>query len=313
MPIDEIINALLKRMQVRAKSMVVTVFGDSIVPRGGEVWLADLIRLMAPFQINDRMVRTAVYRLTQDGYFKTARQGRQSLYLLTDEGRRIFASAERRIYAAEPPSDTAGWTLLYLTGGLSPDVRKSLGKLLGWQGFAELSPNVFASCTVELADLNETLEGAAATDQVAAFLAAPIAERADAPAMRRLVAEAWPLEDLAAQYQAFEDLLQPIDQLLKDGTPVSPEQAFLMRSIAVHAYRRLLLRHPTLPGSLVPENWPGEAAMRTYEAVYGGLLTASERHLAATMETLGASTGGTLLARRFGGRVMSPGTQTAPP
>ena len=305
MPIDQIIDDLLKRMQVRAKSMVVTVFGDSIVPHGGEVWLADLIRLMAPFGINDRMVRTAVYRLTQDGYFKTAKHGRKSLYLLTEEGARVFASAERRIYSTTPPTDTAGWTLLYLTGALPAQSRKDLVKLLGWQGFAEIAPNVFASCTVSVVELRDTLNSVSAEDTVAAFLGAPMSGREDAPAIRTLVREAWPLDALAAQFAEFRNLLDPIAGLLQGPVSPSPEQAFMLRSIAVHAYRRLLLRHPALPASLLPEDWPGTAALEVYEAVYTGLLSASERHLSAVMAPDGQAAASPQLAQRFGGSMLS--------
>jgi len=305
MPIDQIIDDLLKHTQVRAKSMVVTVFGDSIVPRGGEVWLADLIQLMAPFGINDRMVRTAVYRLTQDGYFRTVKQGRKSLYLLTEEGARIFAVAERRIYATGPPSDAPGWTVLYLTAGLSAKSRKDLVKLLGWQGFAEIAPNVFASCTVEIVELRQTLDSVGAEDTVASFLATPMVEREGAPAIRSLVQEAWPLADLASQYLEFRTLLKPIAALLQGPVPPSPEQAFMLRSLAVHAYRRLLLRHPSLPASLLPGDWPGSMAMEMYEAVYGGLLPASEHHLSAFMEGGASPAANPQFASRFDGRLRS--------
>ncbi len=305
MPIDQIIDDLLKRTQVRAKSMVVTVFGDSIVPYGGEIWLGDLIRLMSPFGINDRMVRTAVYRLTQDGYFKTAKQGRKSLYLLTQEGARVFASAERRIYNTTPPSDTDGWTLLYLTGALPAQSRKELVKLLGWQGFAEIAPNVHASCTVSTTELRDTLNSVSAQDAVAVFKAAPMNEQDDAPAIRTLVREAWPLEDLAGQFSAFRDLLDPIARLLQASIPPSPEQAFMLRSIAVHAYRRLLLRHPSPPASLLPVDWPGTAAMETYETIYTSLLPASERHLSGLITPDGKAAPAPRLAHRFGGRILT--------
>ena len=62
----------LKADPPRAKSLIVTVWGDALAPHGGGVWLAGLIRLMAPFGINDRLVRTSVFRLARDGWL-TAR------------------------------------------------------------------------------------------------------------------------------------------------------------------------------------------------------------------------------------------------
>jgi phenylacetic acid degradation operon negative regulatory protein len=87
----------------RAKSLVVTVWGDALAPHGGAVWLSGLIRLLAPLGLNERLVRTSVYRLARDGWLASRQAGRRSLYRLTAQGRRRFESAYRRIYA--PPSD----------------------------------------------------------------------------------------------------------------------------------------------------------------------------------------------------------------
>jgi phenylacetic acid degradation operon negative regulatory protein len=46
-----------------ARSLLVTVFGDSVAPHGGRAWLGSLIGLLAPFGISERLVRTSVYRL----------------------------------------------------------------------------------------------------------------------------------------------------------------------------------------------------------------------------------------------------------
>src|ERR1700687_3582811 len=51
----------------KAKSLVATVWGDSIAPHGGAVWLSALIALLAPFGINERLLRTRVYPLPPGG------------------------------------------------------------------------------------------------------------------------------------------------------------------------------------------------------------------------------------------------------
>jgi len=51
----------------RARSLIVTVWGDALAPHDGRVWLATLIRLMAPFGLSERLVRTSVFRLARDG------------------------------------------------------------------------------------------------------------------------------------------------------------------------------------------------------------------------------------------------------
>ena len=96
----------------RAKSLVVTVWGDALAPHGGAVWLSGLIRLLEPLGLNERLVRTSVYRLARDGWLASRQAGRRSLYRLTAQGRRRFERAYRRIYAA-PSDDWDGhWDLI---------------------------------------------------------------------------------------------------------------------------------------------------------------------------------------------------------
>src|ERR1044071_7443994 len=89
----------------RAKSLIVTLWGDALAAQGGAVWMSGLIRLMAPFGMNERLVRTSVFRLARDGWLAGETHGRRSRYRLTADGARRFAQAHQRIYA---PAD-AHW------------------------------------------------------------------------------------------------------------------------------------------------------------------------------------------------------------
>ena len=102
-----------------------TVWGDALAPHGGTVWLAGLIRLMAPFGINERLVRTSVFRLARDGWLVAATHGRMSRYRLTREGARRFDDAHRRIYA-RPDDDWGGAWELVLADAVPPARRAAL-------------------------------------------------------------------------------------------------------------------------------------------------------------------------------------------
>ena len=62
----------------RSKSLVMTIFGDAIAPHGGRLWLGSLIELVAPLGVTDRLVRTSVFRLVQEGWLVANREGRRS-------------------------------------------------------------------------------------------------------------------------------------------------------------------------------------------------------------------------------------------
>ena len=94
--------------------MITTVFGDAIAPRGGSVWVGSLINVMADFGINERLVRTSVFRLSKDGLLDVRQVGRRSFYGLTAQGARMFERATQRIYG-EPRRDWSGsWCIILL-------------------------------------------------------------------------------------------------------------------------------------------------------------------------------------------------------
>jgi phenylacetic acid degradation operon negative regulatory protein len=78
------------------------------------------------------------------------------------------------------------------------------------------------------------------------------------------------------KYQAIRDAL-----VADAAQEVSQENAFLVRTLLIHDVRRLLLRDPQLPESLLPAGWPGSRARLLCRDLYRKLLPVSERHLDA--------------------------------
>jgi phenylacetic acid degradation operon negative regulatory protein len=119
-----------------------------------------------------------------------------------------------------------------------------------------------------------------------------------------LVSRAWNLPELAAAYGHFVARYQPIlDELQRDQMLVlSDQDAFLLRVLLIHDYRRMLLRDPELPEVLLPAQWPGQQARLLCKEIYRRLEAASSRHLDAMLCVADGSTPGEdmTLASRFG-------------
>src|SRR5262249_6541499 len=128
---------------IRGGSLLITIFGDSIAPRGGAVTLGSLIGLAHPFGLAERLVRTSVARLASDGWLISRRDGRRSGYRLSPTGLDRFAEATARIYGEIPSTWGKQWTLLILPPGTSGR-RQSIRDELRWLGFGEVSAGVFA-------------------------------------------------------------------------------------------------------------------------------------------------------------------------
>lgn len=256
----------------RAKSLIVTIYGDAILPRGGRCWLGDLIDLVGPLGLNERVTRTAVFRLVQDGILEAERVGRRSRYTLTRAGRRQFDSARARIYADPPKPESDAWTFVVVPDAVAAGPRDAVARELGWLGFARLAPGVLAAArddTEEHAKAVLAEHGLAETCPV--FQSRPTGPGG----LSTLAVEAWPLSDLAADYARFVSAFEPF----ADSEPTDPAEAFALRTLLIHHYRRCLLRDPALPDTLLPNDWPGRRARALARALHAALGPASDAHL----------------------------------
>src|SRR5436189_5549592 len=113
-PLARIIEQL-KREPSRTGSIVITVFGDAIVPRGGSVWLGTLLEFFKTLDIDSGVVRTAMSRLAADGWPERNKVGRNRFYRMANRGRQTFDAATEPIYDP-PPSAWAGRLELQLIG-----------------------------------------------------------------------------------------------------------------------------------------------------------------------------------------------------
>jgi phenylacetic acid degradation operon negative regulatory protein len=277
----KLVAEFASRRTLRAGSLITTVFGDAIAPRGGAVWLGSLIAAMQAFGISERLVRTSVFRLAQDGWLQATQVGRRSYYSLTDEGRERFAQATHRIYG-EPVTTWDGNWCLVLLSGLIADSRDLVRKELGWLGFGALSPNMLAHPAPDRADLDTTLGRLGVADDVV-LLAARI-ERNEG-GMRRLAQESWNLDEIDARYAAFVKGFRPLIAACGRSPDVRPDTAFIVRTLLIQEYRKILIRDPQLPAELLPAGWHGTAAYQLCRNLYMAVYRQADDYLSAMMET----------------------------
>lgn len=279
-------RGLLAARPPRATSLVVSAFGDAVVPHGGVVWLGTLIRWLAPFGINERAVRTAVHRLAADGWFEARSAGRRSDYTLTAVSRHRFADAERRIYAGAAPAWDGSWTIVAL-GAASVEVaaRDAARRELRWHGFGELAPSVLVHPSADLDELGRALADLGLGGKALVLRAHGETRLAHhAAPLRELVASAWDLRDLAARYADYVRGFEPLVARLA-GETAPPELAFQMRIFAIHEYRRILLHDPELPAELLPADWVGDEARQTCADLYAAVDEPATRFIVETGET----------------------------
>lgn len=285
--IEELVDDFKSQRPIRGGSLIITIYGDAISPRGGTVWLGSLIKLLEPLGLNQRLVRTSIFRLTKDGWLASSQVGRKSFYSLTDTGRRRFEIAFRRIYAELYPEWDGKWDMI-VTTQLDNELRKVVKKELEWLGFGNIAPSVMAHPMADMVDLNSTLQELCVHNDVIHMHSELVGNQTSSP-LKGLVHECWNLDQLAEGYQSFLERFRPILRAVEAQPELDPEQCFQLRTLLIHYYRRILLRDPQLPEKLLPADWSGTSARVLCRNIYRLVYQQAEQHLSATQETADGS------------------------
>jgi phenylacetic acid degradation operon negative regulatory protein len=282
-PLARVVDQL-KREPSRTGSIIITVFGDAIVPRGGSVALGTLLEFFAAIDVDATVVRTAMSRLTADGWFEREKVGRNSFYRLVQRERLTFDIATKHIYGP-PASDWTGrFELLLIANGADRDAAR---EALKNAGFGSPLPGVWVAPS-----------GVPIPEEASGAIRLEVSAEDDSG--RRLLSESWPLDRTAEAYRRFMKSFEPLRSWVARDK-LSDIDAFTARVLLIHHYRRVVLRDPLLPAALLPRDWPGRAARELCGEIYRGVLPASEQWLDrhASNENGALPAAGKELYRRF--------------
>jgi phenylacetic acid degradation operon negative regulatory protein len=261
-PLARIVDQL-KREPSRTGSIVITVFGDAIMPRGGSVWLGTLLEFFKTLDIDSGVVRTAMSRLAADGWLERNKVGRNSFYRLAQKGWQTFDTAAKHIYNPKPADWTGRFELLLIANAADRDASR---EALKDAGFGSPLPGVWIAPS-----------GVPVPEQAAHAIRLEVSAEDDSG--RRLLSESWPLQRTADAYLKFMKTFEPLRGWIGRPQRLSDADAFTARILLIHHYRRVVLRDPLLPPALLPRDWPGRAARQLCGEVFQGLLEPSERWL----------------------------------
>ncbi|MCA0871100.1 PaaX family transcriptional regulator [Seohaeicola saemankumensis] len=233
---DTCVHALSDPANQRVWSVIVSLFGDLAQAPGAQLSGSALSRIIMPMGIKAEAIRVALHRLRKDGWLESARSGRTSVHYLTEFGRDQSARVSPRIYDRTPraPQD---WHLLIADDAsgmatledllLSTDYL-SLGRTLA-MGSGDLPPNC---------------------DDLLAF-------RVNAQTVPDWARTRVCPPDLSDAYRALLLALDTCAAQDPGRHAPSPGQVATLRTLIVHRWRRVVLRHPDLPPEFYPDGWVG--------------------------------------------------------
>lgn len=281
------IRRALETSPPKAPSLIVTVWGDAFVPHGGAAWLATLIRLLGDLGLNERAVRTGVFRVARDGWLMSEPVGRRSRYRLTEGAGPRFARAFHRVYDAPFEAWDGEWEAVVETvDRLGPAARRHLREELAWAGYAAFAPGVHLRPARRDGAAARIAEALGLDGAVTAFDARDPCSPA-LPTLASRVESVYAIDALAADYRRFIANHAGVVRAFRQRPNPDPAQAFVIRTLLVHAYRRVRLRDPQLPREVLPGDWPGAEAYGICRDFYRMAQPMAEAYLAAAFATEG--------------------------
>lgn len=260
--LEDQIDHLHTHSRLRVWSLVITIFGDAVQLRGGRVAMADLQVLMDRTRVELGTLRTAMSRLTKDGWVDRDRLARNSFYTLSPSGVQHFTTATHRIYAAQANAGDA-----LAVGILEPRTGKSKthqDKFLSRSMAMVPRPG----CAIWVTD-------SAPTEQDMAD-AGVFSLPASAGSVPDWVIDQLGTPERAAQFEQLAKRWSATHANISALHDLSPLDAMVMRTLLIHDWRRTLLRQPDIPAKFLPDDWPEPACRAQIGAIYNALLPHSE-------------------------------------
>jgi phenylacetic acid degradation operon negative regulatory protein len=235
---------------------------------GGWLSVASLIQLMGGLGADQAAVRSSISRLKQRGILEPLRLGGAAGYALSRRGREILAEGDRRIFERPRARLADGWLLaVFSVPERERGRRHALRSRLSWLGFGTVSAGVWIAPAHLAAETTEVLARYGLSGYVDLFSAGYLAFGD----VREQVGRWWDLDRLEGLYQEFLDSSVPLLESWRGRSTGRAggdgEAAFADYVLALTAWRRLPFLDPGLPAQLLPADWHGLRAARTFAAL----------------------------------------------
>lgn len=269
----------------RSGSVLMTLFADFVVPHGGAVALGSLVDAGDQTGISEQTIRSSVNRLAADGWLTTEAMGRRSICRLSESGQKRVNITLPRVYQNPNELWDGRWQIIVANNWLiEPEAYGNYARDLLWSGFGRIAENVFIRPMLsEHAVCSEGEQRDAIQHSMVCFAGSTIDCVQGAP-LGALISKAWDLPTVAARYQTFIERYEDLLAAIWKSSRIPGAQAFAIRAMMIHDFRRIRLLDPGLPSSLHPENWNGERALYIAHELYDLLMPSSEQYIMEVMQ-----------------------------
>lgn len=243
--------------QSTARSYLLTILGELVVPAGEPVWTAALLYGLGGLGVTEQTARQTIARAAEAGWLEAEKQGRSVRWSATPAVVEVIDEIVGRLMSLNtaPPRWNGDCLILVVT--ISDELRtarKRLYSALGWAGFGNPAPGLWASPHVDRLDEVRAIVQELGLDSCTISFIGRLAQVGLSD--REIVARAWNLEDVATRYTALLDTYG-------DLRPEPGDDLLFTHLALVDEWRKFPAMDPQLPQDLLPD-WIGRRAADTF-------------------------------------------------
>jgi phenylacetic acid degradation operon negative regulatory protein len=179
-----------------ARSMLLTVLGEFVLPQHSPVWTGALVSALAEIGVEDKSARQALSRLAAEGLLASQRHGRRVQWQLTPAATDLLVEGTERIYGFGRQTEL--WDGRWLVVALSvPEaqrqLRHTLRTRLTWAGLGSPLPGLWV--TPQVSKQSEVAAVIGALGLTSLSFVGSFGEIGD---VGELVAASWHLDEVEA-------------------------------------------------------------------------------------------------------------------
>ncbi|MGQ0464727.1 MAG: PaaX family transcriptional regulator [Sporichthyaceae bacterium] len=256
-----------------ARSLLLTVLGELVLPARFPVWTSALLHLLAGLDVEEKSARQAIARSAADGWIVSTRDGRRVHWELTPTGRTLLTEGAQRIYSAAGSQASWDRSWLVVLASVPESQRKLRHRLqtrLAWAGLGNPAPGLWVSTHRErIAEVRQIIADLQLDGSALSF----VGPFADIGSQASLVERAWDLESIADAYREFLASFDGAD-------PTKGDEVLLAQVQLVHSWRRFPFLDPQLPAELLPADWIGHRARERFDALHDAWRPEAQRRWA---------------------------------
>ncbi|GAA4891398.1 PaaX family transcriptional regulator C-terminal domain-containing protein [Actinomycetospora straminea] len=239
-----------------ARSLLVTVLGELVLPRGTPVWTQTVVDVLGLVGVEEKSARQALARTAADGMLVSERVGRRVRWDLTPWGRDLLTEGAARIYAHGRTRTAWDGRWLVVVASVPEQQRARRHRLrtrLAWAGLGSPAAGMWVSPDTErLEEVREVLAEHGPADAHVVT-----GEYHGELTAGELATRAWDLGDLEARYEEFVDRFAALE-------PAEDPATLAAQVRLVDAWRRFPFLDPGLPDALLPAPWVGHRAAEVF-------------------------------------------------